>query len=196
MADPVTFSLIIPTISRPTLARSLASLRGQDWRPGDEIIVVGDGPQSIAREVWEQFKLPGRYHDVVGPSNDWGHAPRNLTMPMAIGSHLVALDDDDEMTPGALAVVRRAIEAAPDRPHIFRMEGAPIVGTVWKERVIAEANVGTPMLVLPNTPGKIGQYAPRYGGDFDFIRDTCAHYPNGPVWHEEVICSVRPWRTL
>lgn len=193
MVDALTISLIIPTISRPTLARALASLVGQLWIPGDEILVVADGPQPIARELAGQFYLPVRFIQTHGPSNDWGHTPRNEAMPMATGTHLMALDDDDELAPGAVAIVRRVITATPDRPHLFRMSGHQDVGTVWSVPEIREGGVGTPCLVCPNIAGKLGAYAPRYGGDFDFIRDTCGHYPAGPVWHTDVICNVRPF---
>lgn len=192
MADAPTISLIIPTVSRPTLARALASLRGQLWLPGDEVLLVGDGKQPIARELWEQFRLPGRFVEVAGPSKDWGHTPRNLAIPMATGSHLMALDDDDELAPGAVEIVRQAITVLPDEPIIFRMSGHPEVGTAWKVKAIVYGNVGTPMLVAPNVPAKLGKFSSRYGGDFDFIRDTCGHYPAGPVWHEGIICHVRP----
>jgi glycosyltransferase involved in cell wall biosynthesis len=193
MGSP-TISLVIATIGRPTLARALRSVRVQDWRPQDEILLVGDGPQPVASELWDQFRLPGRFVEVPGPNKDWGHTPRNLVVPLARGAYLMALDDDDEMTPDAVAVVRKALAETPNRPHLFRMSGVPTVGTVWKVKEIREGNVGTPMLVCPNDPARLGRYAPRYGGDFDFIRDTCAFYPEGPVWHQTVICRVRPPR--
>jgi glycosyltransferase involved in cell wall biosynthesis len=193
MGSTPTISLIIPTIGRPSLARAIASVRLQRWLPGDEVIVVLDGPQPVTRELVGQFHLPIRLIEIVGPSNDWGHTPRNIAMPQATGTHLMALDDDDELTPDAVDRVRQALRAAPDQPHIFRMSGHPDVGTAWKVPTICEGNVGTPMFVCPNVPGKLGRYAPRYGGDFDFIRDTCGHYPDGPVWHEGVICRVRPF---
>jgi hypothetical protein len=185
-------SLIVPTVSRPTLARALASVRCQEWNPGDEVLLVGDGPQPVARELWEQFRLPGRFVEVPGPNWDWGHTPRNLVMPTAAGAYLMALDDDDELTPDAVAFVRTALAEAPGRPHIFRVTGVPLLGDVWTEREVRLGNVGTPMLVAPNDPARLGVYTPRYGGDYDFIAAVCSRYPEGPVWREEVICRVRP----
>lgn len=191
MADP-TLSLIIPTIGRPTLARCLLSVRDQDWRPGDEILLVGDGPQPVARAFWEQLDLPGRFVEVPGPYHDWGHTPRNRAIPQARGEYLMALDDDDELTPGAVAVVRAALAENPGRPHLFRMHQCFNGATVWRDREVREGNVGTPMFVTP--AGRVGRYEPRYGGDYDFIRGTVALYPPGAlVWREEVICRVRPY---
>lgn len=190
-----TISLIIPTVSRPTLARTLASVRRQDWWPGDEVIIVGDGPQAAARPLWEQFGLPGYYCEVrrTDPP-DWGHTPRNRVMPLAKGQYLMALDDDDEMATDAIKVVRAALERNPGRPHLFRMHQCHTGAVVWADREIREGNVGTPMLVCPNDPEMYGQYTSRYGGDFDFILSTCSRYAAGPVWHEAVICRVRPPR--
>lgn len=191
----LSLSLIIPTVSRPTLARTLMSLRGQAWRPGDEIILVGDGPQPIAADLWRQFGLPGR-GTVETPARlgHWGHGARNwlLDARAAAGAYLMALDDDDEMAPGAVAAVRAALTDNPGRPHIFRMTGDPCGGTAWRAKVIEHGNVGTPCLVAPNDPARLGRYAPRHGGDCDFIRETCGQNPAGPVWREEVIALIRP----
>lgn len=192
MADPPTLTLMIPTIGRPSLARCLHSVRVQDWRSGDAVILIGDGPQPVARALWDQLKLPGRYLEVPGPSADWGHTPHNLVMPIAPGDYLMALDDDDRLAPGAVATVRAAVAAHPGRPHLFRMRLHHLGGrTLWVDREVRHGNVGTPMLVAPNDPARLGRYAPRYGGDFDFIRECVAHYPGGPVWREEVVGEVR-----
>lgn len=194
-ASTPTVSLVIPSVSRPTLARTLLSLAGQPWIPGDEILLVGDGPQSQAREMWEQLKLPGRYLETPERLGFWGHGARNwlLDQQAATGGYLAALDDDDVWTPDSLAVIRAAIAERPGHPHIFRMDGVPNgIGLVWKTQQIRERNVGTPMLVVPNDFARLGRYTPRYGGDCDFVRETCSHYCDGPEWHEDVICRVRP----
>jgi glycosyltransferase involved in cell wall biosynthesis len=196
MGDSI--SLLIPTISRPTLARSLMSCLRQTWNPGDEIILIGDGPNPQARELWDQFHgrgLPGRYIEVprTPGSGDWGHTPRNLVMGRAMCSYLMALDDDDILTANAVSTVRAAIRNHPGRPLIFRMDWRAFGGTYkWEVPELIEGNVGTPMFVTPNDSSKIGRYSSRYGGDFDFIRDTCAFYADGPVFLDDVICITRP----
>ena len=198
MADPVTISVVIATISRPTLARSLASLRSQDWRPGDEVLLVGDGPQPVAALLTDQFAavgLPARYVENPGPRGMWGHHARNWVMDAreARGSHLMALDDDDEYLPGAIAAARAALTLTPDRPHLFKMDWRTIGGkTLWELPVLRAGNVGTPMFAAPNDPARLGRYGMVYTGDFAFIRDTCSHYLGGPVWREEVVCVCRP----
>lgn len=187
-----TITLIIPTIGRPTLARALRSVRDQEWIAGDEVLLVGDGHVPSAASLWDQFSLPGRYLEVPGPSKDWGHTPRNLIMSEAKAEYIAALDDDDELATGAIATIRAALSRNPGRPHMFRMDGDPIVGTVWKTREVKLRNVGTPMFVLP-THGPRAKYLPVHGGDHAFMWDTLAMWPpNSLVWREEIICHVRP----
>lgn len=198
MAEP-TISLVIATISRPTLARTLASLVGQVWTAGDEVLVVGDGFQPIARELCEQFarRLPLRYVENPGPRGMWGHHARNMVLDtrQARGAYLMALDDDDEYTSGAIASARAAFdECREPRPHIFRMSGHPSCALLWSEPVFRVGNFGTPCIALPNDPARLGRYGMTYAGDFAFAESTCAHYPSGPVWREEVVCAVRPGR--
>jgi len=198
-------SLVIATSGRPTLARTLASLRGQAWEPQDEILLIGDGPQPLAADLWRQFRLPGRYLECPGgPHRDWGHTPRNwvLDEKLATGDYLAALDDDDVWTPDALGMIRKAIIFAPDggpdveyRPLLFRMDCTRVPTlekVVWEQPEIRYANVGTGILVVPNRPAKLARYTPKHGGDIDMIRDTCRFYPAGPVWREELICVCRP----
>lgn len=193
-SDDVTLSVVIPTISRPTLARTLASLKDQDWREGDEVLLVGDGPQPQARELWGQFGLPGFYVELPRGGH-WGHVVRNAVLDegLASGSHLAALDDDDCFAPGAVGVMRGAVGLEPGRPHLFRMDWRTIGGKVlWEERVLRVGNVGTPMFVAPNDPGRLGRYGMTYEGDFAFIRGTCDRYEGGPVWRPEVTILCRP----
>src|SRR5262245_34950248 len=110
-----TFSVIVPTCGRPSLAATLESLAGQLER-GDEVLLIADGAQPEAERLWHRAGLPGRYRETA-PTADWGASQRNLGLDLARGTYLLFMDDDDAYLPGALAVMRRAVEAAPDRPH-------------------------------------------------------------------------------
>ena len=194
----VTVSVVIATIARPTLARTLRSLRRQAWAPGDEVLLVGDGPHPVAAELFAQMGLPGKYLEHTGTTGTWGHHARNWVMDarQAAGSHLMALDDDDEYDPDAVANVRAALAAAPDRPHVFRMTGHATAPVIWRpgHPVLEPGNLGTPCIVVPNDPDRLGRYGMHYTGDFEFCASTCAFYPGGPVWREEPICQVREYR--
>lgn len=176
----VRLSIILATSGRPSLALAMESAVCQ-MQDVDELIIAGGGPlaEALAEECGvEWIDLPA--------GGDWGHSERNAAMPLAEGTHLLFVDDDDALLPGALATIRAAIATAPDLPHVFRMIDPH--GRILPERPgLAQGHIGTPCLVAPNVPEKLGRWGHRYEGDFDFIRSTLAHYPDGAVWHADVI---------
>ena len=188
-------SIIIPTTGRQTLCQAMLSLSCQ-LQPGDEILVVSDGPSPEARRLATATGLSHSFYESDYPEHNCGHrcgnACRNFAMPLARGDDLAFLDDDDIFLPGALAAIRENSRAFPDRPLVFRMVTAR--GQVlWKQPALQFGNIGTPMLVVPNNPARLGQWGDRSGGDFTFAATTAALYPpDALVWREEIICLCRP----
>lgn len=201
---PATISLIIPTIGRPSLLRTLDSVIPQ-LAHGDEIIVIGDGPQPGARVIIEQAHL--RYDlnncpmcggDVVlhyletAPSRTWGHAQRQFGMSVATGDYIAFLDDDDTWTLVAramIALVTNTDDFTRQKcPHIFQMRYAN--GSVlWQTPQLLCGNVGTPMFVVPNEPENLGTWSSRYEGDFDFASSW--KWPESLIaWHGEVLALI------
>ena len=180
----VRLSIILATSGRPSLELA-ASAAVCQMAEVDELIIAGGGPlaEALAEERGvEWIDLPA--------GGDWGHSERNAAMPLAEGTHLLFVDDDDALLPGALEAVRAAIATNPDLPHIFRMIDPQ--GRILPERPgLAQGHIGTPCLVAPNVPEKLGRWGHRYEGDFDFIRSTLDHYPDGAVWHADVIYGCR-----
>ena len=181
-AERPTLSVLVPTIGRPTLARTLRSL--QDLEAADEVIVIGDGEQKEAQSEFHRSALPGIYISVRGPSGDWGHTPRNLVMSRARGDYLLHMDDDDYYLPGAVSIIRAALLKQPGLPHLFRMRLGG--GILWQRPTISCGNVSTQMFVHPNLPDTFGTWKPVYGGDADFIRETSSRFPD-VIWREDVI---------
>ena len=174
-AEDPTFSIIVPTRGRETLARTLGSVAPQ-LEPGDEVIVLRDD------------------------TGDSGDTPRNAAMSRARGSHLAFIDDDDVYAPGVLATMRRFARDHPGRIGIFKMMHG--VGTThWREGepVLRYANVSTQMFLVPNVPGKLGRWAESPGrsggrsfaGDYAFIVET-VELQGDPLFVDEVIVHVRP----
>lgn len=189
---PPTLSIIIPTIGRTSLTAAIKSAANQTG-PGDEILVIGDGPQPVAREISRQHGASVSYHETPMYRN-WGHGNRNFAMKLAKGDYLMFLDDDDVFTREALRSVRTAVTASPGHPIIFRMT-TPDGLTLWSDPIVRIQNVGTPMFVIPNDPQRLGRFGIRYEGDFDFISSTLALYPAGSlIWNEEIICNCRPMK--
>lgn len=179
----VTF--IVPTIGRPTLPRTIASIEA---RQGDEILLVGDESLRVhVRPLLDQ--RPEMRFVSCPPGNDWGSTERNYATPMACGGYLSFMDDDDAYVPGARALFQSAMNGA---PSIFRMQYHYAGGHVlWQEPEIRCGNVGTPMVFVPNVPDRIGLWGPNVGGDCDYMF-RMKWEPHEITWREEVIATIRP----
>jgi SAM-dependent methyltransferase len=190
----VRFSIIIPTCGRDTLRRTLESVAANGFVAGDEVLVVGDGPQPGAKAIAESFR--DRIHTVymeTVPKHFWGHPQRNHAMRAAKGTHIVTIDDDDEYLDGALTAMRAAASRHPDLIPVFRMNRKDTDQIVWNEKKVFSGNLGTPLFVVPNIPERLGQWGGRYEGDFDFIHSTLQKWPEGEgamVWKDRVTVRV------
>lgn len=189
----MSLALIIPTLGRPTLERTLMSVIFQ-VRGLDQVIVVGDGDQPGARRIVDDF--PGvEYHETPAPTRCWGHAQRNLGMQKAWhATHLAFLDDDDLWMPGARGHLEDAMRRHPDRPVFFRMRHQGRI--LWQKPELAPGNVSTQMFLFPADPGRLASWGPDpsrprgMGGDYLFARDTVALYPPGTAVFLEPVVAV------
>lgn len=187
----VTFTVVIPTLGRDTLPAALTSLARQPLLVGDEVVVVGDGHRPAAHAAFRASGMPGRYDWTEPDDQDGGGAQRNRGMALARTSHLLFLDDDDLYNPGALAAARRAVAEHPGKLLVFRMYNAVTRRFVWDRPEARLANVGTPMLCVPNDPGRLGEWGPGRESDWHFYETTAARL-GPPVWREEVLATVYP----
>jgi hypothetical protein len=170
-------SFIVPTLGRPSLKKTLASI---ETRPGDEILVVGN--VSSLNGDPRIRKIP------CEPGGDWGHTERNLSMPLAQCRYIAHIDDDDTYAPGTRALMQDAILKAPGRPVLFRMQ-FPNGITLWADRTIRCGNVGTPMMLIPNRPTMFGSWGSFVGGDCAFL-ESSKWVPEDYVWRPEVIAYL------
>lgn len=182
----VRFTAIVPTIWRPSLRTTLASVADAGFTADDEIIVVAETGQPE-----ESFGVNG--HRVVyakAPKPNWGGPQRNEAMRHAQGTHIIFMDDDDVWLPGAVTVMRDWAERHPADFLIFQMR--MYWGEVyWRKPEAQLGEVGTPMFLVPNVAGKYGQWGAGYHGDWEFCESTLPYYPE-PVFVPEIICQVRP----
>lgn len=169
-------SFIVPTVGRPSLKTTLASI--ETW-PGDEIILVSDGHRVNDDRV--------RYVDCK-PGNDWGHTERNVAMPQARCRYIAHIDDDDVYAPGTRELMDDAIRRTPGRPVLFRMR-YPNGITLWDEPILRCGNVGTPMILIPNMPTRLGQFRSFVGGDCAFLEEM-RWSKEEIVWRPEIIALL------
>ena len=183
MSEQPTFSVIIPTAGRQTLARTLKRHR-QASRGDIEVLVVTDGDQPIAEEIATRFDASL----ITGPATRrWGNAQRQLGVERARGRYLLFIDDDDGHALGAFRHIRRAVQREPGRIIIFRMRQNGVL--IWRRPELVEGNVGAPEFLVPNLPGKLGSWietGERYESDFDFLAG-CVALQGEPLWDRHVI---------
>ena len=185
-----TISVITPTIGRPSLAKMLSIVVPQLVK-GDEVLVVGDGPTPAARKIVESFKSSFIKYEEHGPIWNYGNPQRNLAMSKATGQFLMFVDDDDPV-PGNVGIVKKAVAAIPDRPHMFKIS-IPGRGLFPNVRKVACGIVSGQGFVPPNIKRLLGKWSGRYVADFDFISSTAALYGEGAIiWHDDIICEVKP----
>jgi acetyltransferase-like isoleucine patch superfamily enzyme len=180
-------SIVIPTIGRPTLKTTLRSIRRQN-RGDIEIIVVSDGSRPSAERI---ARMTGATF-IEGPrTQSWGNAQRMIGIKAAAGRYLMFIDDDDKHRRGAFNQIRAAIAATPDRIIVFRMTREGEI--LWWERVVKHTNQGTPQLLVPNVPGRLGSWLTqdRYESDFDFLTE-CVALQGEPIWNEAIIADCPP----
>lgn len=182
---PHLISVVIPTLGRPTLRDTILSI------PEDEdiqVIVVADGAEAHEKALQA---ITGIGRPILACCNiDWsdtvGHEQRMRGMGLADGKWLSFMDDDDVYTEDAFPAFREVADTL--GPHIFRMRFPNGEVYPFGERMI-RGNVGTPMLFCRNE--NLGAWKPERTGDFDFIESTCQKQGQ-PVWHETIVCQVRP----
>lgn len=167
----VDLSIVVATAGRRTLGASIESATLQ-MRPGDELVVVFDD------------------------SGDAGDTPRNRVLGSLRGSHVLFLDDDDELVPGALDTIRTFAREHPGRWGLFQLDLGP-AGIVWRRGGMQLMAAATAMCVVPNVPERLGRFGRAPGappgrlGDYPFLVETAAML-GPPVWCEEVIQALRP----
>jgi len=161
-----TISIIMPTAGRQQLRRAIESVVPY-LGDADELLIVGDGYQPLAREVAFRFhdvpQIKYSEHDCEESSFGW--AQRNVAMQRARGDVLAFLDDDDTWLPNALASIRReAATTKLQRPLIFRREyrrkidlpqrqlEEPVT-IQWTREELIDGEIGTGMLAVPRESG-------------------------------------------
>lgn len=191
MSRPL-FTVVIPTIGRPSLRATLLSIRGQASAAVAEIIVVMDThgglPEGAAESVslaCQEFGFWPLSFDAG--SHDTGSPQLHMGFMRAQGYYILNCGDDDVYEPGAFEAIRAAETGIPMMfrvellPNAQRGNREPVV--LWQERRIERFNVTGQSFVCPNDPRRMG----RWVDDVTFIRETVALHGGRVEWREELI---------
>lgn len=191
-----TFSIIIPTMSRPTLRRTLISLMHAGVAKTDQVIVIEDGTMGCAESVTKELCATLGVEAVFlrQPTRAGSGAARTRAFTFATRTHLIFIDDDDQFTPNALIAMRQAVSTKPDVPHVFKMRNCNYSRAhwrvLWTDPVLRVGNVGTPMVCLPNIRTKLEVWKDGHPcDDFFFFERTFKNF-EAAQWHEDVVADV------
>lgn len=190
-----TLSIVIPTLGRPTLRRTLESIRQQELIEGDEVILVQDGPErEDVRRLFEEMGLPGKYLGLDRQYKDSGATPRNAGMALARGDYLIFCDDDDFYAPNSFRVIRDVAQQYPKTPLMFRNRVDFDFGKIWQKgqirwqgQIVQPGNVGGQMFVVPNISSKLAKWPAHRGSDYGFIFSTLQLWGGKVIWRPEII---------
>lgn len=199
MSDP-RLSIVVATLGRPTLSRTVASMTDAGFAPRNELVVVTDGPAPQVPAMLAALSpatITVREH---APTSRWHHAGAAQRRHGAGVRRLPALHRRRRrLHAGQLRRVRYHVRRNPGLLLMFRMI-KPDGETVWRSEKqwgqaepIANGNVGTPMFVVPNDPGRLGEWGEARGGDWVFIRSTLDRWPRGSIVQvDDTICVCSP----
>jgi glycosyltransferase involved in cell wall biosynthesis len=154
----------------------------------DEVVVISDGPNDETRKLVSSSGSKYVYLETATRMWDYGATPRNIGISRAHGEYIGFMDDDDKFLPGALDAIRRGAIERPGIPLVFRMRYKGDI--IWKAPEIKIGNVGSHMLAVPNIPGKLGRWAARYAGDYDFIVHAIALHMGAVAFRKEIIAEL------
>jgi glycosyltransferase involved in cell wall biosynthesis len=188
------FSVVIPTVGRPTLPLTLASID----RHYAEIIVVADTHGPLQTDVGRTAGQYGaRYLEVDAGAHDTGSPQLHVGFALAEGQYILNCGDDDVYEPEVFDLLAEIVRDKPEpwprhgpvmfkvvmHPNGARGNHAPV--TLWERPAIERFNVTGQSFVCPNVPGKVG----RWVDDVTLMRETVALWDGRCEWREEVIAQ-------
>lgn len=194
----MSISVLIPSLGRPSLERTLRSIEQQGLEPGDEVLVIGDRHQDLPSNLRDRVLSRGphmRYFEHDAGFSHYGCPQVDYAMQFARGDYLLNQSDDDIYTPGAFARIRAQIAALPEpRPILFRFI-SPWRSVLWWRKQLARGWVSGQCFAAPNVPSKLGTYdCARFEADYEFIAGTVQNFggEDSIIWNPAVIVLTRP----
>jgi len=191
-------SVVVPTVGRETLERTLASLSAQPESAGVEVVVVADTHGGFTSDLAKARTLVERaghrwleydagLHCVGQPQRTYG--AKSSSAPWVWFSQ-----DDNVAAQDSLATIEMAIDVQPrPRPLFFRFT------SYWREDIwrfpqLTLGNIDADCLVFPRHIAQQVEWGMRYEGDFDAANRALAISGGDVAWINEVVSIARPER--
>lgn len=188
------FSVIIPTIGRDTLPRTLISIPDSV-----EKIVVADTHGPLLTDVAAVCeKYDAKYIELDAGKHDTGSSQIDYGMRQAKGDYLLNFGDDDVYEPFAFAVMTYLTNNIDDPiPLMFRVALHPTwpdprrgnfnIAVIWKEPEMVDKNITGQCFVVPNIQDKLGNW---FGNvDSEFMMTTVEKYDGKIHFRPEIIAQ-------
>lgn len=183
------FTVVIPTIGRPTLPRTLESIPD-----GVEVLVIADTYQMEAATLAELKRVTREYGLLLltldAGRHDRGDSQIAFGFRRALGDWLLNFGDDDVYEPDAFEIMRAAIAEQIERhPIMFKVElkanelRGPSDTILWSHPEIERFKVTGQSFLCPNQPERFGEW----DTDWRFMAETVANYGGQVDWRHELI---------
>lgn len=189
-------SVVIPTIGRESLSRTLASLEAQPESAGLEVLVVADtfgGLTPDLEQARSQVQQAGhRFIEHDGGLHCYGHPQRTIGARAASAPWVWFAQDDNIAARDALASIELALDLQRSpRPVFFRFLSS-WRETIWRTRELVLGNIDADCLVLPRGIAQQVDWGLRYEGDFDAACQAATLSGGDVVWVDEIVTIARP----
>ena len=171
------FHVLLATIGKPSIFNILNQLKLQ-LNTIDYLTIVFDGINNsvnyeFVKKFCESFKC--EVNVIIENENlgYWGHGIRNKYNDLK-GDFIYHIDDDDSLYKDTFSNIRYHCKNL-NTLYIFKimLENNSIV---WKEKKIKYSKISTQSGVIPMHINKMGFWALKYGGDFDFYNNLSKKY--------------------
>jgi hypothetical protein len=188
-------SVVIPTVGRETLQRTLESFDAQPESAGLEVLVVADtfGGSTPALEQARAHVQSTRHHwlEYDAGVHMVGQPQRTYGARLARGPWVWFSQDDNISARDALAAIEAVIDAERKaRPLFFRLRFAWGF-EVWHEPRLRVGNIDADCLVLPRPIAQQVTWGLRYEGDFDAAQQAYELVDGNVGWVDEVVSIAR-----
>ena len=193
-------SCVVPTVGRPTLARTLDSLDAQPDADGLEVLVVADTFGGLTADLQQardhvlEERDPRRYRWVQYDAGFHmvGHPQRTMGAQLASAPWCWFSQDDNIAAHDALPSIRRVIvEQSKPRPLFFQVQTF-WRAIVWNTATLAENNIDADCLVFPQHIAQSVEWGMRYQGDFDAAHRASQLADGDVAWIDHVVAIGRP----
>lgn len=194
-------TIAVPTIGRPCLNDTLASIARQDLRPDDQVLIVYDSfacdpdHELATKELVEGYGFTFHAHN--GWVHFFGNPQLNHAIELTTGDYFTALGDDDVYVDGAIARMRAAL--VPGRALLFQFLSPPylVLGDprrvlLWNDRQLRVANISGCCIAAPRESLVPVSRELRIEVDYEWIVDIVAKTGHKPKWLKDCLIIARP----